>query len=150
MADISSFLEDISSRRVLLLGDIMVDWYTYGTASRISPEAPIPVLHKTGEKFVLGGAGNVAYNIAALGARVTLAGVVGNDPYKETVFSLVRKYGMGACILVHKTKPTIIKHRLVAGNQQLLRLDEEDQTFLEDAVAEELCARFLPFHILPA
>src|SRR3989344_2543610 len=101
MADISSFLEDISSRRVLLLGDIMVDWYTYGTASRISPEAPIPVLHKTGEKFVLGGAGNVAYNIAALGARVTLAGVVGNDPYKETVFSLVRKYGMGACILVH-------------------------------------------------
>ncbi|MEK7481681.1 MAG: PfkB family carbohydrate kinase [Patescibacteria group bacterium] len=145
MDQLHAFFEGLPNRRVLVVGDIMVDWYTYGSVNRVSPEAPVPVLHKTGEKFLLGGAGNVAYNAAKLGARVTLAGTVGDDVHKETVFSLLREHRIGACLLIHREKPTIIKHRMVAGSfHQLLRVDEEDAHFLDDRAAEQLMTRIEP------
>ena len=139
MENIKSALEQFKNKHILVVGDIMLDWYTYGKVTRVSPEAPVPVLHKTHDKFVLGGAANVAHNIRSLGAKVTLAGTVGDDDHKDKIFALTREHKIGACILLHKEKPTIIKHRLVTENyQQLLRLDAEDTHFLDDRTAEQL------------
>lgn len=126
MQEYKDAIVQFSQKSVLVVGDIMVDHYTYGSVSRVSPEAPVPVLLKTKEERVLGGAANVAFNLCTLGARVTMAGVVGDDHHKDTVSSLLKDAGIGTCLLVDRTRSTTVKHRLVGtANQQLLRLDHE-------------------------
>lgn len=114
------------------MGDVMLDRYTQGTISRISPEAPVPILHKISEKFILGGAANVANNIVALGAKSILFGVIGDDHSGEIFLKLLKKAGIPTTgILVDTTRPTTVKHRFVVGeNHQLLRVDEEIYTHL--------------------
>lgn len=104
----------------------MLDQYTYGEVRRISPEAPIPILNKQNESFALGGAANVAQNIVSLGARAVLCGVVGKDYKSEAVFELLKSTGISPkTILTDSSRRTTLKHRLMAGNQQLMRLDDE-------------------------
>ena len=79
MPEFREAIDKFNGLTVLVVGDIMLDHYTFGTVERISPEAPVPIVRKSSEKFTLGGAGNVANNLAALGASVPLAGVIGND-----------------------------------------------------------------------
>lgn len=113
--------------RVACVGDLMLDRYVYGDVSRISPEAPIPVLLHRSEESMLGAAGNVARNVAALGGQTALVGVIGDDAAgRETMTLLGQETGLEGDVVVQAGRPTTIKTRFVAAGQQLLRLDAED------------------------
>ena len=112
--------------RVLCVGDVMLDRYVYGTVERVSPEAPIPVLRVERETAMLGGAGNVIRNILALGSRARLIAAVGNDSAGAAVRSLLAAGdGLSFALVSDGTRQTSIKTRFLAGNQQILRADEE-------------------------
>lgn len=122
-------LEELFRRvSVLVTGDVMLDEYILGTVSRISPEAPVPVLDVRSRKFVLGGAGNVAANIAALGAKVDVTALAAFDQAGMKVRDLFVEAGIGIEGLVDAgTRGTISKTRVVAGQQQVVRIDHEDR-----------------------
>ncbi|RKY21356.1 MAG: D-glycero-beta-D-manno-heptose 1-phosphate adenylyltransferase [Planctomycetota bacterium] len=112
--------------RVLLVGDMILDRYQYGETRRISPEAPIPVMAATRQELRLGGCGNVAANLAALGADVSCVSLVGDDRSAEHISRLLAEAGCRVDgLVVDAERPTIRKTRIVAQNQQLLRIDEE-------------------------
>lgn len=111
--------------RVLVIGDLMVDQYLIGDALRISPEAPVPVVKVETTRHLLGGAGNVARNIAALGAKPTLVGVVGDDPQGGSLHDLLCQCGVQPRLLVSPERTTTVKTRVMARNQQMLRMDQE-------------------------
>lgn len=136
-------LGQFKKKLVLVIGDLMLDQYTFGEVSRISPEGPVPILRKIDEKFVPGGAGNVANNLVSLGAKVVLCGVVGNDHYKDKLLDILSEQGIETrAVLVHKKRPTILKHRFVAGNShQLLRVDDEITDNLETEEEQQLFER---------
>jgi len=127
LSDIQALLERAAGARVLCVGDLMVDRYVYGEVDRISPEAPIPVMARRRETAMLGAAGNVARNVAALGAGVDLVGLVGDDPEADTLAGLVGgENRLTGHIVAERGRRTTVKTRFVAGSQQLLRLDTED------------------------
>lgn len=128
--------------RLLIVGDMILDRYQYGTSTRISPEAPIPVLAATREELRLGGCGNVAANLAALGARTRVVAVVGADEAADDIRTMLQARGC-PCegLVVDRSRPTIRKTRLVAQSQQLLRIDEERVGRHDGQVEEELLAR---------
>jgi len=133
-AHLIELVAGLRGARLGVVGDVMLDRFVYGEIERISPEAPIPVLKHTHTREMLGGAGNVAANGAALGAQVTLAGLVGADEAGAAIRRLLAGFGEGAAALVTRTAgPTTIKTRLVARQQQMLRLDVE-QVAAPDAV----------------
>ncbi len=111
--------------RVLVVGDLMLDQYVWGDVSRISPEAPVPVLRSARRTDVAGGAANVAMNLVGLGAQVSLAGFVGSDESAETLRGLLRTAGVEIDAVCVWKRPTISKTRIMAGRQQLMRLDVE-------------------------
>lgn len=115
---------DFRNARVLVVGDVMLDRFVQGTVDRISPEAPIPVMRRTEERAVLGGAANVAANVATLGASAVLVGFVGEDPAGRDIARLCAGHGIEAG-LVTMAQPTTEKVRFVGGGQQLLRVDNE-------------------------
>lgn len=133
-------IKKFSKKKILVIGDIMLDQYTYGEVDRISPEAPVPILKKTHDKFAVGGAGNVACNLARLGANVMVCGVVGSDHYKDMIFSMFSDEKIDfKGVMVHKNRPTTVKHRFVsAANHQLLRLDTEEETLLGEEEKKEM------------
>jgi len=117
---------DFSKARILCLGDVMLDRFAYCDTERISPEAPVPVLLLKETRCMLGGAGNVARNIAALGGQAVLLGLLGRDAPGDEVRQLVRDTrGLIDANVASATRPTICKTRYMAGHQQLLRVDEE-------------------------
>jgi len=122
----SLHLPDFAAARVLVVGDVMLDRYWYGDTGRISPEAPVPVVHVQRREERAGGAGNVAMNIAALGARVSLLGVVGNDEPAIILRQLLQAGGCRSELLGSDAHPTISKLRIISRHQQLIRLDFED------------------------
>ena len=123
---LAAYLPRFAACTVLVLGDVMLDRYVLGDVRRISPEAPIPVLHAQARRSVLGGAGNVAQNIAALGARAVLVGLVGADaPGAEIGQILDGSAGVTARLVSTPDRPTTVKTRFMSGAHQLLRLDEE-------------------------
>src|SRR5262245_64630747 len=116
---------DTSHARVLVVGDVMLDRYWYGDASRISPEAPVPVLLFREEEYRLGGAANVAANCAALGAHTKLLSVVGRDEAGGTLRRILKQKGVVAELLSDARLQTTLKLRVIARRQQLLRIDME-------------------------
>jgi D-beta-D-heptose 7-phosphate kinase/D-beta-D-heptose 1-phosphate adenosyltransferase len=139
LAPLQALLARASSLRIACVGDLMIDRYVYGDVSRVSPEAPIPVMARKSEAVMLGGVGNVARNVAALGAVAALAGVVGDDAGAADAADLVSaEPGMRGYLVKSADRPTTVKTRFVAGGQQLLRLDSEDDTPLADASVTEL------------
>lgn len=118
--------------RVLVVGDVMLDRYWHGDTGRISPEAPVPVVRIGGEELRMGGAGNVALNLARLGVTTTLIGVTGDDEAGRTVRRLCGEAGIDARLLTSDNRPTIAKLRVISRNQQLIRLDFEE-TFEQPA-----------------
>ncbi|MBV8154164.1 MAG: D-glycero-beta-D-manno-heptose-7-phosphate kinase [Candidatus Eremiobacteraeota bacterium] len=113
-------------RKVLVVGDVMIDEWIWGTVTRISPEAPVPVVAVNDHSFTLGGAGNVANNLRALDAAVTFSGTVGNDAFAEHVRALLRDEGVDdAGVFSLDDRPTTRKTRIVAHNQQVVRSDWE-------------------------
>ena len=123
-------LPDFQSAALLVMGDLMLDRYWHGSASRISPEAPVPVVHVKEREDRVGGAGNVALNIASLGARVEVLGLCGHDEAGETLETLLVHEGIDCTLLRQHNLPTITKLRVLSQHQQLIRLDFEG-SFLE-------------------
>lgn len=133
-------LQRLSGVRVLVVGDLMLDRFLLGDVSRISPEAPVPVVRVTGENAVPGGAGNVVQNLAAMGAGVEVVGVVGDDLAGEELVDLLSGDGARCGALVKiPGHPTTVKTRIIARGQQLLRADREaGQLRLSDGVEQDL------------
>lgn len=125
MSDHSFSLPSFARSRVLVVGDVMADVYWTGAASRISPEAPVPVVRVDTEEMRLGGAANVALNVAALGAKATLIGLVGNDATATELEQQLDKSGIERALQRVPGTPTIRKLRVLSRRQQLVRLDFE-------------------------
>lgn len=118
--------EAVARRKVLVVGDLMLDRYWFGEVERISPEAPVPVVRVARSEDRLGGAANVARNIVALGAQATLVGIVGDDEAGRQVSVLAREDGVAARLVQDATLPTILKLRVMGRQQQLIRIDFEE------------------------
>ena len=124
---------------VLVVGDLMLDEFVWGDVSRISPEAPVPVVEVRERTHTAGGAANTAANVAALGGRVAAAGVVGNDGQGQRVRDLLSRLGADvSAITADPERPTTTKTRVVAHSQQMVRIDHEKPGPIPDGVASEL------------
>ena len=132
-SDLARVVHAFADARVLVLGDVMLDRYVSGSASRLSPEAPIPVLCPSTRRATLGGAANVALNVATLGGQATLIGVVGEDPEADELRRLLRSSGVIAQLVAVPGRPTTAKTRFMVGHHQLLRLDEETTAAIDAA-----------------
>jgi len=130
------------NKRLLVIGDLMLDQYVWGDISRISPEAPVPVLRHDRDARRAGGAGNVALNIAGLGVNIGICGYVGRDQFGDHLTALLRDGGVDVAGLVRlEDRPTITKTRIIARQQQVLRMDAEDLSpMAEQSVAALLQA----------
>jgi D-beta-D-heptose 7-phosphate kinase/D-beta-D-heptose 1-phosphate adenosyltransferase len=119
-------LEHIRGRRVAVLGDVLLDEFLWGEATRISPEAPVPVILLERESWSLGGAANVAANVRALGGDVTLFSVIGRDHAGQQVRELLQECGIDdSGLLTESGRPTTVKQRVLARNKHVLRIDRE-------------------------
>lgn len=137
-------LQRMRGRRLAVLGDWMLDRYVWGTANRISPEAAVPVVDFVKQSECLGGAGNVAANLAALGARVEAFGAVGKDEAGGAVRLALRDLRLAEKGIIELAgRPTTLKTRIVARQQQVVRIDREVRTHLPEAAAEQLAKRVL-------
>lgn len=138
--DARELFERMKQRRILVVGDVMVDEWIWGTVTRISPEAPVPVVAVTNHSFTLGGAGNVANNLHALHAQVDFAAAIGTDPFAHYVADLLASEGIAASGLVRiSDRPTTRKTRVVAHSQQVVRADWEATTSIQDEDRARLC-----------
>ena len=124
--------------KILVVGDVMLDKYYYGEVTRISPEAPVPVTHVTDMKETLGGAANVAHNLALLGCATSIAGFVGDDFHCQSLLDKFTARGIEYKGLIHTDRPTTTKLRVIGGHQQMLRLDFEEADPVNGPFAERL------------
>lgn len=120
-------MDRFGDRRLLVVGDLMVDQFVWGDVSRISPEAPVPVVEVLRETMMLGGAANVANNLRSLGAEVVLGGIVGVDAMGETLRELAESRGVDTRAVTADGRPTTVKTRVVAQSQQVVRVDRESR-----------------------
>ncbi len=118
--------KNVEHQRILVIGDIILDKYIYGDSSRISPEAPVPIVLSQKESNVLGGAANVAANLASFGAQVYLMGCVGDDSNGDVLIRLATESLFDISSVFRSSKITTSKTRIVSKGQQMLRIDEED------------------------
>lgn len=143
-ADFSYYKKTVSNfkkARVLVIGDLMLDEFIWGDVSRISPEAPVPVVWVKKESFMPGGASNVANNLRSLGADVHLVGVVGDDKNGAILKGELEQKGIHvAGIMTDESRPTILKTRVVAHHQQVVRIDKENKEKLSDAMISRMAA----------
>ncbi len=136
-------LNKIKGKKVLVIGDVMLDEYLWGKVERISPEAPVPVVKVVKQSFSLGGASNVAQNLYALGAQPLLVGVVGSDDAGRNFKALLKENGMSnRGIFIDRERTTIVKKRVVAHHQQVVRVDIEETKDIE-RIIEERILKFL-------
>jgi len=135
--------QSFNNKNLIILGDIMLDAYYWGEADRISPEAPVPIVQVKKENYRAGGAGNVALNIKGLGSSPLLIGVVGSGKNRDKLLEIFQNNSIGTDTLFSsKEKNTIIKTRVIAQNQQMLRFDVEStkliSTEIEDKIIDTL------------
>jgi len=110
---------------ILTIGDVMLDRYFWGVVTRISPEAPVPIVQVVQTSYSLGGAANVAANVVGMGEQAVVIGAAGKDTPAEILTKLMRDYGITDYLVAEKDRPTTMKTRVIAGSQQLLRIDNE-------------------------
>ena len=135
--------EKFNNLQVLIVGDVMVDAYVWGRASRLSPEAPVPVVNVERTEQRLGGAANVALNVQALGATPLLCAVVGDDTGGDQLLAQLHQRGLPANGLIRSQhRPTTVKQRILAHGQQLVRIDSEIETDLNAEEATQLLAAY--------
>ena len=136
---LEEILKKFDEVRIAVVGDMMLDEYLIGKVNRISPEAPVPVVNIEEERFVLGGASNVANNLRSLDGQVLVFGVVGEDANGEKFINELREKEMDSSgIVKDKTRPTIIKSRVLSQGQQLLRLDWEKDTEISRDIQDKI------------
>lgn len=129
------------NHEIAIIGDVMLDRYFWGSVNRVSPEAPVPVVDIDSESFHLGGAANVARNVASLGASALLCGVVGNDAMGSVLKNLMQESGLRTeGIVVDDERPTTVKTRVIGNNQQIVRLDREVRSDVHTEVVKKIIA----------
>jgi len=142
--ELAEILPKLSRIRVGVIGDLMLDRYIWGKASRISQEAPVPVVQVLRETSVPGGAANVVRNIASLGGHAVAFGVVGDDRHADTLTDLLAHAGADVTNIIRTDKrPTTLKTRVLANNQQVVRVDREDTSAFGNAIVDRLRASAL-------
>ncbi len=135
--ELIKIIDKFNGKEIIVIGDIMLDHFVKGSVSRISPEAPVPVVNVESEDFVAGGAGNVAVNLAVLGAKPTLVSVVGQDIKGSILTQFLKDKGVNTSyITVDTARPTTQKVRIVAERQQVVRVDRESKAKLEPKTAK--------------
>ncbi|HRI78521.1 MAG TPA: bifunctional ADP-heptose synthase [Cyclobacteriaceae bacterium] len=122
-----------SDLKVLIIGDVMVDAYIWGSVERISPEAPVPIINVRKRDFRLGGAANVALNVLSLGAKPILCAIAGHDVQGNRLLHLLEDKGMSKeGIVISETRPTTVKARVIAAHQHIIRIDDEQDAEASD------------------
>jgi rfaE bifunctional protein kinase chain/domain len=137
-------LKRFAQQEMVVVGDVMLDHFLWGKVSRISPEAPVPVVEITRESYFPGGAANVARNLRALGAEVRIMGVLGEDDAGHKLHGALDEQGIQTGgLIVDSSRPTTLKTRIVAHNQQVVRFDRESNNVVLPSMQDELFHRFL-------
>lgn len=140
---LAEILEKFPGQRILVLGDVILDWYWWGQASRLSPEAPVPVVRKQRTTLQPGGAGNTAANLAALGAQVRIFGVTGQDSHADELRAALHAHGIETGgLIADRGRPTTTKTRVIAAHQQVVRVDEEITEPVSAAIIGEVLESF--------
>jgi D-glycero-beta-D-manno-heptose-7-phosphate kinase len=138
---IKKIISKFDQARVLVIGDVMLDEFIWGTVSRISPEAPVPVVWVNRESFMPGGASNVANNLATLGAVTSMSGIIGSDRNGKILIGELEKRGIDIeGVVIDSDRPTTIKTRVVAHHQQVVRIDREKADEIPDKVLDKAVA----------
>ncbi|MEA3467400.1 MAG: D-glycero-beta-D-manno-heptose-7-phosphate kinase [Thermodesulfobacteriota bacterium] len=132
-AKMEKLVQLIGGKKILVVGDIIVDHFVWGTVNRISPEAPVPVVNVTKEELLLGGGANVLHNIYSLGAEAAICGIIGDDEMGGRLQILLQDLGASTEGLVKGKRPTTVKTRVVAQGQQVVRFDREQCDAPSDA-----------------
>ena len=144
---LEQLLNDFPNKKIVVVGDVMLDEFTWGEVNRISPEAPVPVVEVIKETQQLGGSANVVANIKALGGNPITIAVTGQDAAAERLQVLFRDLQIDSSYLIADDRRTTIKTRIIAHNQQIVRTDREDRTPLTPTVSNALAKHFL--NVLP-
>jgi D-beta-D-heptose 7-phosphate kinase/D-beta-D-heptose 1-phosphate adenosyltransferase len=142
---IENLLNQFTGKTILIVGDIMLDEFIWGKVARISPEAPVPVVDVIEETYGVGGSGNVAVNVKALGGVPIPIGVLGRDGSSERVLGLLAQLDIDVSGLLHDERPTTLKTRIIAHNQQVVRADRESRKALSPDLNSALAAAFARF-----
>jgi rfaE bifunctional protein kinase chain/domain len=141
---LTSLFEQFNSKRIAIIGDVMIDSYLWGKAERISPEAPVPVVSVTKRENRMGGAANVAINIKSLGAEPIMIAIIGDDIKGEEFLKLMKKAEIEQSgILISDSRKTTVKHRVISSNQHLLRIDDEESNPLDKNLEEKFISHCL-------
>ncbi|MBA4303048.1 MAG: D-glycero-beta-D-manno-heptose-7-phosphate kinase [Sphingobacteriaceae bacterium] len=141
--EIQHFFDQLPHLKLVVIGDVMVDAYAWGYSDRMSPEAPVPVVQIKRTENRAGGAANVALNLAAMGVQVTLVSLVGNDAAGRELEQLLHSEGVSTHGLVGTAeRPTTIKTRIMSGNRQLLRIDDESTSDASEQESKALLSAF--------
>ncbi len=140
--NVETLFDKFNDKRILVVGDVMIDAYLRGDVIRVSPEAPVPIVNLKKSEERLGGAANVALNLLSLGAKPIICAVIGDDKGGRTFFDLLEKRGLESKGMVKSAnRYTTIKTRVIGNNQHLLRIDEEEETSLNSSLEDELIGR---------
>jgi len=132
------YIDNFRNKKILVIGDIILDRYICGDVSRISPEAPVPVVDVEEKTETLGGAANVAYNLVTLGAKAVLCGVIGADIIGGAVLRKVANLGLPLdAVIIDPDRPTTVKTRVVGNNHQIARFDEENRERIKDGFIDK-------------
>ena len=132
--DYKKIIRGFKDRNILVIGDLILDHYIWGKVNRISPEAPVPVVEVTREEFLLGGAANVAHNIVSLGGKAAVIGIGGQDIAGEALMNILRNKGVNVDGIFTENRPTTVKTRVIAHNQQVVRFDREDRKYVDGKI----------------
>jgi D-glycero-beta-D-manno-heptose-7-phosphate kinase len=132
--DYKKIIKRFKDRNILVIGDIILDHYIWGKVSRISPEAPVPVVEVNRESFLLGGAANVAHNIVSLGGKASVIGINGRDIAGEALMKILMQRGVNCDGIFTENRPTTVKTRVIAHNQQVVRFDREDRKYVDGKI----------------
>lgn len=138
---IKKIISQFSERRIAVIGDMMLDHYLWGTVDRISAEAPVPVVDIKKEEYRLGGAANVVHNLTSLNSKADVYGVCGNDKYSEQLNLLFKEIEVNSAFIINdETRPTTLKTRVIASQQQIVRCDFEKREDIGKVIEDELIA----------
>jgi rfaE bifunctional protein kinase chain/domain len=131
--------DNFRNKKIIVLGDLMLDRYVWGTVNRISPEAPVPVVEVSNEFTRLGGAANVANNLYSLGATPIPIGIIGNDPEGHQLIDLMKNVNFPIdCIILDNSRPTVVKTRIIANDQHVVRADRESREIINSDILEKV------------
>ncbi|MDI6783845.1 MAG: D-glycero-beta-D-manno-heptose-7-phosphate kinase [bacterium] len=132
-------VNSFAKAKILVIGDLMLDEFIWGKVSRISPEAPVPVVRVTSQSYVLGGSANVANNIHSLKGKVSIAGIIGDDEIGKKMLAEFRKRNIDSeMVITDKSRPTTLKTRVIAHSQQIVRVDREQTEAIDEFITHQI------------